>query len=102
MKYEQFVKQPREMSRRLNELAGLRRCDELENNVPAELQLENNEKWRSLPAGAAAAEKRFPSSKRSIVIRNRYNIYKSHDRAWSRPLHHLKFSEPAAGRPISI
>jgi len=50
VKYEQFVKQPREMSKRLNELTGLCRFDELEIDLPAALQLENNEKWRSLPA----------------------------------------------------
>ena len=50
VQYEQFVRQPREELKRLYEFAGLRWYGELEKDVPATLQLENNEKWRSLPA----------------------------------------------------
>jgi sulfotransferase family protein len=47
--YEEFVRRPREELNRLYEFAGLSWYRELETNVPAKLNLENNNKWQALP-----------------------------------------------------
>ena len=47
--YEEFVRRPREELKRLYEFAGLSWYGELETSVPAELNLENNNKWQALP-----------------------------------------------------
>ena len=61
VKYEEFIQRPREELKRLYEFTGLRWYDELENDVPPVLQLENNEKWRSLaPEERQILENAFP------------------------------------------
>jgi hypothetical protein len=63
VQYEQFIERPREELKRLYEFADLKWYEELEREVPETLQLENNEKWRSLPESERILiENAFPAS----------------------------------------
>lgn len=50
VQYEHFIGRPREELKRLYDFTGLYWYDGLEKDIPETLQLENNSKWRSLPA----------------------------------------------------
>jgi hypothetical protein len=61
VQYEEFIRQPRQELKRLYEFTGLHWYDEMENDVPQTLQLENNNKWRSLlPEDRQVLENAFP------------------------------------------
>ena len=49
VEYEEFVKDPRNIMKKLYEFTNLVWYDELNKVIPEKLQLSNNEKWKSLP-----------------------------------------------------
>jgi hypothetical protein len=49
IQYEEFVKDPRNIIKRLYKFTNLDWYDELNKIIPEKLQLSNNEKWKSLP-----------------------------------------------------
>jgi len=62
IKYESFVKAPREELKRLYDFVGLNWYDKLEKHVPLILEQENNEKWKMLPTNEIEMlEKAFPT-----------------------------------------
>jgi len=49
IKYEEFIKDPRNTIKKLYEFTHLEWYDELEKFIPKQLKLGNNEKWKTLP-----------------------------------------------------
>ena len=49
IKYENFVRNPREELKKLYEFTELSWYDELEKDIPEVLKIDNDEKWKTLP-----------------------------------------------------